>query len=102
MIDSLVASHSLLNNMKSSQIFNLRYYVRPTALRMQKQYIIYYQTWTWVFSTGCLDRNRNITFLLGDIFRLHPIYHPCLPQYKNSDQSEELEISSECEIPQRK
>jgi len=28
------------------------YYVKPTALRMHKQYIIYYQTWTWVFCTG--------------------------------------------------
>merc|ERR1711953_1246852 len=30
------------------------YYVKPTALRMHKQYIIYYHTWTWVFSTGLI------------------------------------------------
>jgi len=30
------------------------YYVKPTSLRMNKQYIIYYQTWTWVFSTGLI------------------------------------------------
>eukprot|EP00092_Neocalanus_flemingeri_P014437 GFUD01015576.1.p1 GENE.GFUD01015576.1~~GFUD01015576.1.p1 ORF type:complete len:498 (+),score=105.88 GFUD01015576.1:152-1645(+) len=28
------------------------YYVKPTKLRMDKQYIIYYHTWTWVVSTG--------------------------------------------------
>jgi len=28
--------------------------VKPTSLRMNKQYIIYYQTWTWVFSTGLI------------------------------------------------
>ena len=47
--------------MKSSQIFTLRYYVRPTALRMQKQYIIYYQTWTWVFSTGSFLSSKQLT-----------------------------------------
>jgi len=30
------------------------YYVKPTKLRMDKQYIIYYHTWTWVFSTGLI------------------------------------------------
>jgi len=34
-----------------------KYYVKPTALRMDKQYIIYYQTWTWVFFTGLLQVN---------------------------------------------
>ena len=35
-----------------SSFLRIRYYVKPTSLRMNKQYIIYYQTWTWVFSTG--------------------------------------------------
>ena len=29
-----------------------RYYVRPTQLRLKKEYIIYYHTWTWVVFTG--------------------------------------------------
>ena len=36
------------------------------------------------------------------IFRLHSIYHSCLPQYQDPDQPEELEISSQYEIPGRK
>ena len=34
--------------------FYFRYYVKPTKLRMDKEYIIYYQTWTWVFTTGLI------------------------------------------------
>jgi len=31
-----------------------RYYVRPTQLRLKKEYIIYYHTWTWVVFTGLI------------------------------------------------
>jgi len=30
------------------------YYVRPTQLRLKKEYIIYYHTWTWVVFTGLI------------------------------------------------
>ena len=30
--------------------------MKPTELRMSKEYIVYYQTWTWVVTTGMLSR----------------------------------------------
>ena len=45
--------------------------MKPTALRMDKQYIIYYQTWTWVFFTGLLQVNcKKRKIFLKDWSRL--------------------------------
>ena len=39
-----------------------RYYVRPTQLRLKKEYIIYYHTWTWVVFTG--NKSPLTSFIL--------------------------------------
>ena len=39
-----------------------------------------------------------ISYFFSAMFRAHPVSDPCLPQYQDSDQSEELEISTQCEI----
>ena len=39
-----------------SKFYCFRYYVKPTMLRMNKRYIIYYSTWAWVLFTG---KNRG-------------------------------------------
>ena len=44
---------NIFNITQLIRYFNIfSYYVKPTKLRLDKNYIIYYQTWTWVFFTG--------------------------------------------------
>ena len=57
-----------LHNWHDKTIFNpskqlfISYYVKPTKLRMDKNYIIYYQTWAWAFSTGFIGLCKCFQF----------------------------------------
>merc|ERR1711892_396659 len=48
------ATHLHDNTKLHCNCIEYKYYVKPTKLRMDKEYIIYYQTWTWVVTTGFL------------------------------------------------
>ena len=38
--------------------------MKPTQLRMTKDYIIYYQTWTWVVTTGTITAKQDYVVIL--------------------------------------
>ena len=72
--------------------------MRPTKLRLRKEYIIYYHTWTWVVFTGILDWTAQVWTALDSIFvlfvtlfivvisRSDSARHLGVPQLTDSDQ----------------
>ena len=66
--------------------------MKPTKLRMDKNYIIYYQTWAWAFSTGLIVLTYIFNFDKNS--RFNSFLHTDVPEHKNSPKSAEVEYKT--------